>query len=179
MACRPGERISDPRRPIEGFPPGITSGLSVPAFFLDSGSRSAALKELHTRGDRVLAWQWSMLHSGSNNDVIPGVAQTRDEGTITAGSTETPADSQIASQSTERPASGSFYQAHQAPQGAESAQYQLGKPKQPEHANTEAFRVLIAQIPPMRPRPSESGQTVLRHPGSRMIVTESGVVFHL
>eukprot|EP00930_Biecheleria_cincta_P040688 TRINITY_DN27870_c1_g2_i1.p1 TRINITY_DN27870_c1_g2~~TRINITY_DN27870_c1_g2_i1.p1 ORF type:complete len:202 (+),score=22.97 TRINITY_DN27870_c1_g2_i1:46-651(+) len=199
------QQPSRPRsaRGAVGFPPGITSGLPVPAFFLGSGSRSTALDELHARGNTILAWQRSLSRSapqntGSNstNDNIRGAAQPRHEEAVTACSAERIAEARVASRSTEQPTFASFHhphraqqdaqptfasfhQPHQAQQGAESAQHQLRHPQQPEPRHPEEFRQLVAQIPPMRPGILANEQAPLPHPGIRVIDTEFGVVFHL
>eukprot|EP00930_Biecheleria_cincta_P040686 TRINITY_DN27870_c1_g1_i1.p1 TRINITY_DN27870_c1_g1~~TRINITY_DN27870_c1_g1_i1.p1 ORF type:complete len:139 (+),score=11.49 TRINITY_DN27870_c1_g1_i1:66-482(+) len=113
----------NPSRPIPGFPPGITSGLPVPEFFLGSGSRSTALDDLHARGNRILAWQWSLapqnVGSSSSNDNIRHVAQARHEAGFTACSAARFAEAQVASWNTEQPTSTSSYQLHRAQQGAQ------------------------------------------------------------
>eukprot|EP00930_Biecheleria_cincta_P000644 TRINITY_DN10145_c0_g2_i1.p1 TRINITY_DN10145_c0_g2~~TRINITY_DN10145_c0_g2_i1.p1 ORF type:complete len:195 (+),score=17.34 TRINITY_DN10145_c0_g2_i1:39-587(+) len=182
MPLQPGERRSG--RPTRGFPPGITSGLPVPPFFLESGSRSTALDELRAKGIRTLAWQASLSPSGpqsgggsNGNDDMRAVAQQRQEAIIMSCSTEAPTKAWIASGSAEQPTFASSDQVHREQQGAESAQYHMSKPRKHERRDAEAFRQV--QIPPMLPRQSASEQTLLRHPGNRMIVTESGVVFKL
>eukprot|EP00930_Biecheleria_cincta_P000645 TRINITY_DN10145_c0_g2_i2.p1 TRINITY_DN10145_c0_g2~~TRINITY_DN10145_c0_g2_i2.p1 ORF type:complete len:177 (+),score=7.06 TRINITY_DN10145_c0_g2_i2:39-533(+) len=164
MPLQPGERRSG--RPTRGFPPGITSGLPVPPFFLESGSRSTALDELHATGNRTLALQSTPSPSGP---------QKGDSGS--SNHAEAPTKAWIASGSAEQPTFASSDQVHREQQGAESAQYHMSKPRKHERRDAEAFRQV--QIPPMLPRQSASEQTLLRHPGNRMIVTESGVVFKL
>eukprot|EP00930_Biecheleria_cincta_P040687 TRINITY_DN27870_c1_g1_i2.p2 TRINITY_DN27870_c1_g1~~TRINITY_DN27870_c1_g1_i2.p2 ORF type:complete len:142 (+),score=15.84 TRINITY_DN27870_c1_g1_i2:66-491(+) len=116
----------NPSRPIPGFPPGITRGLPVTAFFLGSGSRCTALDDLRAWGNRTLAWQSSLSRSApqnadssSSNDNIQGVAQPRQEAVLIPCSTERFAEVRVASCSTELPTSTSFYPPHRAQQGAQ------------------------------------------------------------